>query len=224
MFLHPANGACRDLLIDSFHALLGQGAGVFNGLLSYAAPAGVSRRVIFVSCEAVKNASGPEPLFELRILWIVGQFRLFFGVQVIEIAKEFVEPVHGRQELIAIAEVVLAELAGRVAERLEHFGDGWVLRLQSDRGPGHSNLGRAGVERVLTANEGRPSSCTALLAVVVSESDAFFGDAVDVWGGVAHHASAEVTNVPSADVVAPENQDVRLLCHDLFLCRLNMVR
>jgi hypothetical protein len=38
---------------------------------------------------------------------------------VIEIAKEFVKPVHGGQELIAVAEMVLAELAGGVAERLE---------------------------------------------------------------------------------------------------------
>jgi hypothetical protein len=33
-----------------------------------------------------------------------------------------------------------------------------------------------------------------------------------------------VTDVPSADVIAPEDQDVRLLCHVLFLFRLNVVR
>ena len=90
---------CSDLLIDGFHALLGQRAGVFNGLLAYSAPAGISRRVILVSCEAVQHASGSELLLECRILGIVGQFRLFFGVQVIEIAEEFVESVHGRQDI-----------------------------------------------------------------------------------------------------------------------------
>ena len=154
------------------------------------------------------------------ILGIVGQFRFFFGVQVIEIAKEFVESVHGRQVLVAIAEMVLAELAGGVAERLEHFGDGRVFRLKSDRGAGHADFGQSGAEWVLAADERRASSRTALLAVVVGERDAFFGDTVDIRGGVAHHASAEVTDVPSADVIAPEDQDVRLFSHGLFLFRL----
>ena len=60
LLLHPADGACRDLLIDSFHALLGKGAGVFNGLLAYPAPAGVNRWIILVGREAMKNASGPK--------------------------------------------------------------------------------------------------------------------------------------------------------------------
>jgi hypothetical protein len=41
--------------------------------------------------------------------------------------------VHGRQVLVAVAEVVLAELAGGVAERLEQLGDGRVLGLEADR-------------------------------------------------------------------------------------------
>jgi len=45
--------------------------------------------------------------------------RLVLGVEVIEVAKEHVEAVHGRQELVAVAEMVLAELSGHVAERLE---------------------------------------------------------------------------------------------------------
>ena len=73
-------------------------------------------------------------------------------------------------------------------------------------------------------DEGGASGGATLLAVVVGERDAFFGDAVDIRGGVAHHASAEVTDVPSADVIAPEDQDIRLLSHGLFLFRLNVLR
>jgi hypothetical protein len=40
--------------------------------------------------------------------------------------------VHGRQEPVLVAEVVLAELTGRVAERLEQIGDRRVLGLQPD--------------------------------------------------------------------------------------------
>ena len=107
--------------------------------------------------------------------------------------------------------MVLAELTGGIAERLEQFGDGRVFRLKSDSGAGHSDFGQAGAERVLAADEGCASGGAALLAVVVGEGDAFVGDAVDVRRPVAHHASAEVTDVPDADVIAPEDQDIRLL-------------
>jgi hypothetical protein len=48
---------------------------------------------------------------------------------VIEITVELFEAMHGRQIFVAIAEVVLAELAGGVAERLQHFSYGRVFRL-----------------------------------------------------------------------------------------------
>ena len=72
------------------------------------------------SCRQPRSAArrGAEYLLELRILGIVRQFRFFFRVQVIEIAEEFVETVHGRQVFIPIAEMVLAELPGGVAQRL----------------------------------------------------------------------------------------------------------
>ena len=86
---------------------------------------------------------GPNLLLNFGILRIVGQLRLFFGVEVIEVAEELVEAVHGRQKLVAVAEVVLAELAGGVAERLEQLGNRRVLRLQADRRAGHADLGQA---------------------------------------------------------------------------------
>jgi hypothetical protein len=137
---------------------------------------------------------------------------------VIEVAEKLIESMHGRQELVPVAEMVLAELAGGIAEWLEHFGNGGVFWLKSDGSAGHSDFGQAGAERVLAADEGRTSSGAALLAVVVGEGDAFLGDAVDVWRPVAHHTPAEVADIPGADVIAPEDQDIRLLCsHDLFL-------
>ena len=61
------------------------------------------------------------------VLRVVRVLRLLLGVEVVEVAEELVEAVHGRQELVAVAEVVLAELPGGVAERLEQVGDGRVL-------------------------------------------------------------------------------------------------
>ena len=56
--------------------------------------------------------------------------RLLLGVQVVEVAEELVEAVRRRQVLVAVAEVVLPELARRVAERLQQLGDRRVLRLK----------------------------------------------------------------------------------------------
>ena len=48
----------------------------------------------------------------LRIVRVRG---VLHRVEVIQVAEEFVEAVDGRQELVEIAEVVLAELAGGVS-------------------------------------------------------------------------------------------------------------
>ena len=50
--------------------------------------------------------------------------RVFHGIEVIQIAKVFVEAVNAGQVLILVAEVVLAELAGGVAHRLQDRGSG----------------------------------------------------------------------------------------------------
>ena len=191
----------------------------------------VSGPVSLIVCPPLPSAMqwstprGPNCFLNFGSFGIVGQFRLFLGIQVIEIAEEFVEAMHGRQEFVAVAQVVLAELAGGVAERLEQLGDGRVFLLQSDAGAGHADLGQAGADRVLAADEARAAGGAALLRVVVGEGHAFFRDAVDVRGSVAHHAAAEVADVPDADVVAPEDQDVRFLCcHDVFLPLRKMIK
>jgi hypothetical protein len=84
-----------------------------------------------------------------------------------------------------------------------------------------ADLGQARTERVLAGDEGCTSSGATLLAVVIGERDPFVGDAVDVRRAVAHHAFAEVADVPHADVVTPEDQDVWLLySHGVFLPRV----
>ena len=49
-----------------------------------------------------------------------------------------------------------------------------------------------------------------LLAVIVGEQRALVGDAVDVGRAVAHHAAVVGADVPVADVVAHDDEDVRL--------------
>ena len=134
--------------------------------------------------------------------------RLILGVEVVEVAEELVEAVHRRQELVAVAEVVLAELAGHVAERLQQVGDGRILGLQALRRGGQPDLQQPGAHRALAGDEGGAAGGAGLLAVIVGEDPALIGDAVDVGRPVAHHAAVVGADVPVADVVTHDDQDV----------------
>jgi hypothetical protein len=83
---------------------------------------------------------------------------------------------------------------------------------------GQSDFGQAGGKRVLPSDESCASSRAALLAVIVGELNAFVADAIDVRRAIAHLAIAESADVPHADIVAPKDQNIRLLCsHALLL-------
>jgi hypothetical protein len=87
-------------------------------------------------CRASEYAAGTELKFELGVLGIFG----VFGIQVIKISEELIEAMNGGQELVAVAKMVLAELPGRVAERLEQFGERRIFIRQPFFGSRQSNL------------------------------------------------------------------------------------
>ena len=93
---------------------------------------------------ARRTPRGPNMLAEFGVPRIVERLRLLLGVEVVKVAEELVEAVHGRQIFVLVAEVVLAELARRVAKGFERLGDRNVTRLQADRRGGNANLGEAG--------------------------------------------------------------------------------
>jgi hypothetical protein len=130
---------------------------------------------------------------------------------VVEVPEELVEAVVGRQEFVAVAEMVLAELARGIAHRFQDFGNGDVARLQADRRSRQTHLAEAGAQRALARDEGRAARRAALLGVVVGEYHAFAGDTVDIGRAVAHDTEAEGADVGLADIVAEHHQDVRLL-------------
>src|ERR1700722_18141045 len=112
--------------------------------------------------------------------------------------------------------MVLAELADGVAMRLEQLSHGRVFSAQTDVGPRHSDLGQTCTDRILASDE-RGSPCrAALLCVVVGKGDAFVGHAVDVGGAIAHLSTTIVADVPPTDVVALEDEDVRLVWFSHF--------
>src|SRR5271155_2466231 len=68
-----------------------------------------------------------EPSLEGWVLGIVAKLGFFFGIEVVEVAEELIEPVDGGKVFVAVSQMVLAELAGGVAERLQELGDGRIL-------------------------------------------------------------------------------------------------
>ena len=77
---------------------------------------------------ALHDAARTELRPERRVLRIVRVLRLILGIQVIEIAKELIEAVNGRQEFVAVAEMIFAELSGGIAGRFEQFGECRIFR------------------------------------------------------------------------------------------------
>ena len=206
--LDEFDGAFGDVVVDGFHALFGQRAGVFDDLFADAAKAWLNGGIIHIGGFAVHDATRAKAFAECRIFGIVRILRLFLGVEMVEVAVELIKAVNGGQELVAVAQVVLAELTGDVALRLEQFGNGRIFGLQAEIGAGQADLGQTGADRVLTGDEGGAAGGAALLGVVVGEFDAFFGDAVDVGRAIAHRAAIVVADVVPADVIAPEDENV----------------
>ena len=59
------------------------------------------------------------------------------------------------------------------------------------------------------------------LAVPIGEQRAFLRDAIDIRGVVAHHPAVVGADIPVADVIAPDDEDVRLLGLGERTCRRN---
>ena len=135
---------------------------------------------------------------------------LVLGIEVIEVAKKLVEAMDRWQELVAVAEMVLAELPGHIAERLEQLGERRILVGKAFLCPWQSHLQQARAHRALAGDEGGPAGGTRLLTVIVGEDRTFVGDAVDVGRAVAHLAAIIGADVPVADVIAHDDENVGL--------------
>jgi len=91
-------------------------------LLAHLAPARHRRRIVGRSCVAVDHAPWPVRVVELLVDGERIPVRIGQCVEVIQIPKELVEAMHRRQVLVEVAQVILAELTGGVALRLQRRG------------------------------------------------------------------------------------------------------
>jgi len=106
----------------------------------------------------------------------------------IQIAVELVETVHGRQEFVFIAQVILAELSSRIALGFQQLGNGHILFLKSYIGTRQPYFAKPCTEYALSCDKSGTASGTTLLGVVISKNNAFIGNAVNVGCFVTHHA------------------------------------
>ena len=209
--LDEVDGRGDELVVAGLHALLGERARVLDLLLANLAPARLDGLVVLVGGPGMDHAARTEVLPEFRVLRVVGHLRLFLGIQVIEVAVEFVESVVGRQHEVQVAEVVLAELAGRVALLLQERRNRHDLFGHADWRGRNADLRQPRAQHALSGDERGSAGRAGLLAVAVREQHALLRDPVDVRRPVAHQAVRIATQVRLTDVVAPDDEDVRLL-------------
>ena len=134
--LDPVLGGADNLIVDGLHPLLGERSRVFYFLLAHPAPARLFGGIVGIGRPTVHHAARAKAFAKVRKVLrirVVGQLRFLLGVQMIEVAEKLVETVGRRQELVQVAQVVLAELTGGVTERFEQLGNGRVFCLKAYR-------------------------------------------------------------------------------------------
>src|SRR5438132_145127 len=107
--------------------------------------------------------------------------------------------------------MVLAELTSGVSEALEQPANGGIELAHSHGRAGETDLAQSGADDVLAGEKRGAASSARLLAVILEEANAFLADTVDVRRFVTHQAVTVSTDVGDADVIAPDNKDVRFL-------------
>ncbi len=204
--LDEFHGRGEGFLVDGFHALLGQRTGVDDGLRAVA----VGHRLEYAARAPLLEES--LAVRQHDVARIIPVFGFLFGIQVIQVSEKFVETVVGRQMLVTVTEMVLAELPGRIAERFHHRGDGDIRLLPAFLGAGQADLGHAGAHRHHAANERRAPGGAGLLPVVIGEGYALSGNTVDIGRLVPHHAAVVVADIRDTDIVTPDDEDIGFSC------------
>src|SRR5262249_6932763 len=88
-----------------------------------------------------------------RVLVYVGEAHLLHGVEVIEIAQVFLKAVRGGQRRGVVAQVILAELAGVVAEIEQELGERRGAGPQIGRAARELRWDHAGSQRIHAGEE-----------------------------------------------------------------------
>ena len=135
----------------------------------------------------------------------------------VQVTEKFVEAVYGRQVLVQVTQMVLAELRGFIAERLQHGGQRHGLIRDAHVGSGLTHRRETRADRQLASDEVGATRRAACLGVVVGKQHTLRGELVEVRRLAGHHAAVVGADVEPADVIAHDDDDVGFLVRRL--CR-----
>ncbi|MNN56005.1 hypothetical protein D3C81_1709120 [compost metagenome] len=127
--------------------------------------------------------------------------------------------MHGGQEFVEVAQVVLAELAGGIAHVLECGGNGYRLGRNADWRAGLANGGHAGTDWQLAGYEVGAARGAAGFGIVVGEAHTFVGQGIEVGCSASHHALVVDTDIGPADVITHDDNDIGCLVGRLAQAR-----
>ena len=228
--LHEADRILDQILVEGGHVVFGvanplalaairraSGVGrrkrafVDDLLLADFAPTRIDGRVVGVARPAMHADCAVRLRCGRRIRWIRVPVRIRHGVEVIQIAEELIEAVHAGQIFVQVAEMVLAELTGGVAHRLERGGDGRRLCRQADIGACLTHGGQSGADRQFACDEIRATGGAARFSIVVGEAHSFRREPVEIRRLSRHDALMIGANIEPTNIVAHNEEDVRLL-------------
>ena len=114
----------------------------------------------------------------------------------------------GRQILVQIAEMVLAELSGGIPCAFSAVAMRHGLGRHTDIGAGLTDRRQTGAHRNLAGDEVGPARRATRLGIVVGEHHALGGQLVEVRRLAGHHAPVIGADIEPADVVAHDDHDI----------------
>jgi hypothetical protein len=168
--VHEIERGLEQLFFGSLHALAREWPGIVALLFAPGAETRVGGfRIVRSQSNATQHPAGTKLLVKAWLLRIVGVFRLFLGVEVVEVSVKKIEAVDSGQEFVSVAQVVFPYLSGGLSEWLEQISSCRIFLLQAERRTGQPDSQKTCTERMLPRNERRPPRCAALLGIVIRE-------------------------------------------------------
>src|SRR5262249_12760415 len=188
----------------TIHALRAQFTRILYFLLSYFAPARLHGWIVYICRPCVEHIARSNSGFERW--WIVAMTGVLHCIEVIEIPEELIEAVQRRQELIEVAQMVLAELAGGVTHGFQHGGNSRRGIRHADRRASLTDSSQSSADREFAGDEVRTTRRAARFGIIIGTSDRLRRQPIEVGGSTSNYSWIVDADVCPADVV-PHDED-----------------
>src|SRR5215469_9456061 len=98
----------------------------------------------------------------------------------VQVTEKLVEAVQGRQVLVEVAQMVLAELPGCITKLLQHGGQRHGLIRNAQVGSGLADRRETSAQRYLASDEIGATRGAARLGVIIGKQHSFRSELVEV--------------------------------------------